>query len=222
MNKTLRLGLWSYSSDPYANQNPNFLKLNSPQSNYYYYSCKKKSLNSLAKCLGSSAGWLLAPAGIGTTVALLLAFGSPDIDGCDQRLSQKAVGATVIYTAFATLVLALYVYYELNNHQDHLLASYLPLSVGFAMLMVFYGAIYFLIYRLDPHSFLGEIGDDFITQFLTFVFFSITTFATASDGDIRAHTLSAKSIVGMEVLSFIYSFTLSIVIFTNNSSKPEN
>jgi len=217
VDELLKLGFGPYSSYPYANpnHNHNFFKLNMSQPDYYHYPCENESLKSLAKCLGSSAGWLLAPAGIGTTVALLLAFGSHDLEGCDQRPSQKSVGTTVIYTA-ATLALALYVYYTLNDHQDHLLTSYLPLSVGFATLLAFYGSIYFFLYRLDPHSFSGYIGDDLITQFLTFIYYSITVFATAQDGDIRPHTLGAKSIVSMEVLSFIYSFTLGIVLFTSS------
>ncbi len=118
----------------------------------------------------------MVPAGIGTAVALLLGFGPHDQDGSDQRPSQKGVGTTVIYTAFTTLALSLYVYYTLNDHDDHLLTSYLPLSIGLATLLLFYGAVYFLLYRLDPHSFSGDLGDDLVTQFLTFIYYSITTF----------------------------------------------
>lgn len=215
MNEPLRLGFGPYYSYPYANPNPN-LKLNIFKPKCDKYSCTREPLEPLANCLESSAIWLLAPAGIGIAVVLPLAFGSHDLDESDQKSSQKGVGATVIYTAFATLTLSLYVYYTLNDHNDHLLTSYLPLSIGLATLILFYGAVYFLLYRLDEHSFSGDLGDDLVSQFLTFIYYSITTFATAQDGDIRAHTLSAKSLVGMEVLSFIYIFTLGIVLFTSS------
>jgi len=220
VNETLKLGFGPYSSYPYANpnHNRNFNKFNVSQHEYYHYSCNNESLKSLAKCLGSSAGWLLAPAGIGTTVALLLAFGFHDREGCDQGPSQKVVGATVLYTSFATLALALYVYNTLNDHQDHLLTSYLPLSVGFAILLLFYGSIYFFLFRFDSRSFSGDIGDDLVTQFLSFIYYSITVFATDQDGDIRPLTIGAKSIVGMEILSFIYSFTLGLVLFSSSKS----
>lgn len=206
MDEPLRLGFGTYYSYPYANPNPNC----------FPYSCKREALKSSAKCLGSSEIWLLAPAGVGIVVTLLLAFGQHDLDGTDQGSTQKGVVAIVIYTAFATLALSLYVYYTLNNHKEHFLTSYLPLSIGLGILLGFYGSVYFFLYRLDPRSFSGDLGDDIITQFLTFIYFSITTFATAQDGDIRAHTLGAKSLVSMEVLSFIYIFTLGIVLLTSS------
>jgi voltage-gated potassium channel len=189
---------------------------------YSQYACENKSLKALAKCLGSSACWLLAPAGIGTIVALLLAFSLNDLEECNQRPCPKGTGLTGIYTAFATLALALYVYYTLNDNQDHLMTSYLPLSVGFAILLVFYGSIYFFLYRLNPNNFSGDFDDDPITQFITFIYYSITVFSTSQDGNIRPYTLGARSIVGMEILSFIYSFTLSIAIIISSYENKES
>ncbi|MHB8124352.1 MAG: hypothetical protein ACYDEJ_01700 [Desulfitobacteriaceae bacterium] len=211
MNNPLRLGFGPYSSYPYNKPNPYLNELNVIQPNY---TCIREPLKPFADCLGSSAIWLLVPAGIGTVIALLLGFGLDDLDLSDQRSSQRGVGTTVIYTAFATLAISLFIFITLKDHSHDLLKSYLPLSLGLATLLVFYGTVYFLAYRLDPLSFSGDLGVDPVFQFLTFIYYSITTFATAQDGDIKAHTLSAKSLVSMEVLSFIYIFTLGIVLFT--------
>jgi hypothetical protein len=158
---------------------------------------------------------LLIPAGIGTVIAIMIAYNSDCLDISKQMPIPNGVSATVIYTAAATLTLSLYVFEILDDHKDNLLAAYLPLSLGIGVLLLYYGAAYFLLYRLAPDSFTGDLGNDLTTQFLTFIYYSITTFATAQDGDIKAHSLGAKSLVSMEVLFFIYIFTLGIVLFTS-------
>ncbi|MDI6880362.1 MAG: hypothetical protein QMC95_02715 [Desulfitobacteriaceae bacterium] len=207
------------NSNPNRNRNRNYnFKDNvlKPSYGYEKYSCKYEPSKPIAYCLGSPTILLLAPAGFGIAVALLLAFSPDKVEGCYQRPAHKGVAATVIYTAFVTLALALYVYYTLDNNDDDLLNSFLPLSIGLATLLGYYGTVYFFLVRLDPHSFSGDFGDDLLAQFLTFIYYSITTFATAQDGDIKPSTLGAKSLVSMEILTFIYVFTLGIVIFTSS------
>ncbi|MDQ7094854.1 ion channel [Desulfosporosinus sp. PR] len=212
MEEFKKIGLKTNTFSPYP-QNP---ELNfSIQPNYCQYSCLGESVNPYFKCASSSAFWLLAPAGIGTVGALLLALSlNPMLE--DQQPCPNDVKITVIYTALATLALALYVYCTLNSHKEKLSSSYWPLAIGLAILLVFYSAVYFLLYKIDPDSFSGKLGDDPTTQFLTFVYYSITTFATAQDGDIRAQTLSAKSLVGMEILFFIYIFALGLALFSRS------
>lgn len=169
-----------------------------------------------AKTKAQPAICLLIPAGIGTVIALLIGYNSDCLDVSGQMPFPKGVSAIVIYTAFTTLTLSLYVFEILDDHKDNLLACYLPLSIGVGALLLYYGAAYFLLYKLDPDSFVGDVGYDLTTQFLTFVYYSITTFATAQDGDIKARSLGAKSLVSMEVLFFIYIFTLGIVLFSSS------
>lgn len=190
-----------------------------PRYRYEQYPHQYAPPKHLACRLGSPTSLLLAPAGFGIAVALLLAFRPNKVEGCVQRPSYKGIAATVIYTGFVTLALALYVYYTLNDNDDHLLSSFLPLSIGLATLLTYYGTVYFFLYRLDPKSFSGNLDDNLVEQFLTFIYYSITTFATAQDGDVKPTTLAAKSLVGMEILSFIYVFSLGIVLFTS-SKRP--
>lgn len=206
MAEPLKSGFGPYSPYLYTGRNFNN-KLNvTPDCNLFSATRKAQPI-----CL-------LIPAGIGTVIAILIGYNSDCLDESAQMPFLKGVSTIVIYTAFTTLTLSLYVFDTLNNHKDNLLGSYLPLSLGIGALILYYGAAYFLLYRLDPASFIGDLGDDPTTQFLTFVYDSIITFATAQDGDIRARSLSAKSLVSMEVLFFIYIFTLGIVLFTSSTS----
>lgn len=218
MHEPLRFWFRPYSIYPSTNPNPNRnydFKDNAVKLNYKNYSCISEPSKPIA-CLRSPTSLLLAPAGFGIVIAILLAFSPDKAEGCYQRPAHKGTAATVIYTAFVTLALALYVYHTLRENDDDLSTCFLPLSIGIATLLGYYGTVYFFLNRLDPHSFSGDFKDDLLDQFITFVYYSITTFATAQDGDIKPTTLGAKSLVSMEILAFIYIFTLGLVIFTSS------
>jgi hypothetical protein len=202
----MKSGFGPYSPYLYTNRNLNN-ELNVIPPNCNLFSAKIKAQPAIC---------LLLPVGIGTVIALLIAFNLDCLDAAEQFPCQKGVSAIVIYTVFTSLTLSLYVYDTLNDHIDNLLTCYLPLFIGVGALLLYFGTAYFLLFRLDPNSFSGDLGDDPATQFLTFIYYSITTFATAQDGDIKAHSLAAKSLVSMEVLLFIYIFTLGIVLFTSS------
>ncbi|HWQ73219.1 MAG TPA: hypothetical protein VN370_12970 [Desulfitobacteriaceae bacterium] len=205
MTEILKLGFGPYTPYLYNNGNlNNQLNVITPGCNLL--PCPRKA----------QPVWLLIPAGIGTAIAFLIGFNSDYPDGFDLILCRKGISGIIIYTAFTTMTLSLYVFYILNEHLDNLSTSFLPLSIGIGALLLYYGAAYFLLFRLDPDSFEGFIGDDLTTQFLTFIYYSITTFATSQDGDIKARSLAAKGLVSMESLFFICIFTLGIVLFSNS------
>lgn len=164
-------------------------------------------------CPGSSA-WLLVPTGIGIVGALLIALSHGDPGEGDRKLRKKEAAVIVLYTAFASFTFSLHVYCTLKNRRHRLASSFLPLSVGLGLQLLFFGTVYFLIYRLEPSSFNANINMSLAGQLFEFIFFSIAVFATGEDGQVSALSLFSKSVVGIEYLTYIYIFVLGLVLLT--------
>lgn len=213
MKRQLNSGIGSFSS--YINTNP--YNQNYPNNKYFPGNrCQYVSYYN-----NSSSFWLLAPAGVGSLVALGIAL-SPqnrsETELClnEKRSNENEGGVGILfYSAFSSLALAVFVYCSLKQNMGHLFSGFIPLTVGILTLILYFGSAYFLLFRLNPENFSGNIGHDFLNQFVSFLYYSITTFATAQDGDIKPSTMIAKLLTSMEVLFFIFIFTLGIVLFAS-------
>lgn len=80
--------------------------------------------------------------------------------------------------------------------------------------IIFFAINYFYIYILDANSFTGVIGDDFITQIISFLYFSIVTFSTIGFGDILAVSNLARFYV---ILEGLFSLVIVLLVFSSFS-----
>ena len=83
---------------------------------------------------------------------------------------------------------------------------YIALSA--VSVVILFSLIYMTIYNMVPSSFAGEIGDNLFSQAISFLYFSVATFATVGYGDILATSNLARIIVIAEMV-----YTFIIVVF---------
>lgn len=210
--KAEKFGLRPYPSYPHTKPcpKPNY---NSSSSGYGQY---QKEYTLPWNICSIPYGWLLFPMAIGTVGALLLGLVPRDPCGVEERAAVcKANGIVIIYTALASLAFSLFFYYTIKCNQKDEEKSFLPAFLGIALLILFFGAIYFLFYRLDRTSFTGDGGIAPIEQFINFISFSVSTFATAGGGPIVPRSTSVNIVVSIEYLLFIYLVSISLSLLLN-------
>lgn len=132
------------------------------------------------------------------------------------RNPRVGTAAVVIYSIIATAGVSYYVFRVLTAANGHVITAFIPVASAITVLILYFAAAYTLEYNLVPGSFTGDhIGNDIVTELMTFVYFSITTFATASMGDFAPVSNGSRILVSLEVLFFIFIFTMGIVFFAS-------
>lgn len=127
--------------------------------------------------------------------------------------SRKGSAVLVIYSGIAMAGVSFYVFNVLRAKDGPLIAAFVPVSSAISVLILYFAAAYTLEFQLNPDSFSAEnTGDEIVSRLVTFVYFSITTFATAG-GDIAPLSNASRILVSMEVLFFVFIFTMGIVFF---------
>jgi hypothetical protein len=173
--------------------------------------------------------WPLLPAAVGAGASILLLLMTNHkqwVNENDEGSSKgypepqdSPVGSAVlaIYSIIATAGVSYYVFRVLTATDGHMITAFVPVVLAITLLMIYYAVAYDLEYRMVPGSFSGDhFGDDIVTELFTFVYFSVTTFATASMGDFSPISNAARILVTLEVLFFIYIFTMGIVFFAGS------
>ena len=168
------------------------------------------------KSVAASNVWLLAPAIVGTGAYFLFAIIPRDGTGCDeQEKSIQGKLGSIIYSCIATAGFSSYFYNVLVAADGHLLDVFLPASAAITAQIAYYAAVYTWLYRIDSKSFSVKVDKrNPIDELVAFIYFSITTFATAG-GDISPQTITARILVSLQVLFFIYAFTMGMVFFAS-------
>lgn len=172
--------------------------------------------------------WPLLPSAVGAGVAILLLLMANHKQWKDEsdkgskgysEPQDTPVGSAVvvIYSIIATAGVSYYVFRVLTANDGHMITAFIPVVSAITLLMIYFAVAYDLEYHLVPGSFTGEhIGDDIVTELFTFVYFSVTTFATASMGDFSPISNASRMLVTLEVLFFVYIFTMGIVFFADS------
>lgn len=172
--------------------------------------------------------WPLIPAlvGAGTSFLLLLMLNHKSWGSkADESLSDKECPMTrdtpvgsavlVLYTLLATAGVSYYVYSVLTAHDGTIISAFIPVASAIIILIIYFAAAYALEDHMNPGSFSVEnIGDDIVSRLNTFVYFSITTFATAG-GDMSPITNTTRMLVSIEVFFIIFIFTMGLVFFAD-------
>ncbi|AHF06238.1 ion channel [Desulfitobacterium metallireducens] len=170
--------------------------------------------------------WPLMPAIVGTGTSFLLLLmlnhktwrSKEDTTRSDEEcpMTRKAsLGSAVVVlnSLLATAGISYYVFSVLTASDGPIITAFLPVSAGISILILYFASAFALQDHLDPGSFSGEnIGDDIVSRLNTFVYFSITTFSTAG-GDLAPVNNASRILVAIEVLFFVFIFTMGIVFF---------
>lgn len=172
--------------------------------------------------------WPLLPAAIGAGAAILLLlvvnhkqWKDESDKGCSEGYSEPQItpvgsAVVVLYSIIATAGISYYVFRVLTATDGHILTAFIPAGSAITILIIYFAVAYDLEYHLVPGSFKGErFGNDIVTELFTFFYFSVTTFATASMGDFAPISNASRILVTLEVLFFIFIFTMGIVFFAD-------
>lgn len=183
--------------------------------------------------------WPLLPAAVGAGAAILLLLMANHKQWKDENnkessdegnfgIESSSVGypepqdtpvgsaVVVIYSIIATAGVSYYIYRVLTATDGHVLRAFVPAGSAIGLLIIYFAVAYDLEYHMVPGSFTGtRFGNDIVSELFTFVYFSVTTFATASMGDFSPVSNAARILVTLEVLFFIYIFTMGIVFFAD-------
>lgn len=104
---------------------------------------------------------------------------------------------------------------ESNNREVHIKQTLLRISIAALTCIIFFTVVYTSIYKLfGQTSFQGEgMGDDLLSQLITFLYFSVATFTTVGYGDIAPIDNTSRLVVVMQIsFSFItVAYALSML-----------
>lgn len=168
------------------------------------------------KAVAASNVWLLAPAIVGTGAYFFFTFMFRDTAECGEKEnSTQGMLGSIVYSCIATAGISFYIYNVLVASNGHPLNAFLPVSSAIMTQILYYAAVYNWVYRMNPKSFTGNIDGNPLNEIVTFIYFSITTFATAGMGDMAPITKTAKILVSLQVLFFVFIFTMGIVFFAD-------
>lgn len=173
--------------------------------------------------------WPLLPAAIGAGAVILMLlmvnhkqWKDENDKGSNEecpKAQDTPVGSAVvaIYSIIATAGVSYYVFRVLTATDGHMITAFIPVCSAITLLIIYFAVAYDLEYQMVPGSFTGShFGNDIVTELFTFFYFSVTTFATASMGDFSPVSNTSRILVSLEVMFFIYIFTMGIVFFAQS------
>ncbi|MFI2857885.1 potassium channel family protein [Paenibacillus sp. JSM ZJ436] len=156
----------------------------------------------------SSRPVLLAPLLIYIAVSLEDLFGWIDL----MTVVPGEAGVRVLVVLFVLLSVVFYIIYIFNKIAEsvhkHILMRTTLMRISFAALtcVLFFTIVYMSIYKLfEGSSFEGtNLGEDTLSQMITFLYFSVATFVTVGYGDVSPVDNTARLVVTMQMtFSFI-------------------
>ncbi|GIP29901.1 hypothetical protein J23TS9_50310 [Paenibacillus sp. J23TS9] len=177
---------------------------------YIFYSLEKK---------WTSKAVLLAPIIIYVLVSLEDLFGLIDL----MTIVPGNGGMRVLILLFCLVSVIFYVLYifnriaesALNKKKVYMKTLLIRISTAALTCVFFFTIIYTSIYKLfGHHTFDGEnIGNDLLSQLISFLYFSVATFVTVGYGDISPVDSTSRLAVIMEIaFSFItVAYALSML-----------
>lgn len=177
---------------------------------YIFYSLEKK---------WTSKAVLLAPIMIYVLVSLEDLFGVIDL----MKVVPGNGGMRALILLFCLVSVVFYVLYifsriaesVLNQKKVYMKTLLIRISTAALTCVCFFTIIYTSIYKLfGHHTFDGEnIGNDLLSQLISFLYFSVATFVTVGYGDIAPVDSTSRLAVIMEIcFSFItVAYALSML-----------
>jgi len=153
---------------------------------------------------------LLSPTLLGTTGALYLSFFSDNnhlTKRCGGTLFKLAIVSYAIGASFAASFAITDVCSNSKAPHEKL---FKPILGALVSIILLFAAEYLLLYRSFPSSFKGDLGDNFWTQLVTFLYLSITIVPGASVGDILPNNLTARALISTERAFYLITMATAI------------
>lgn len=127
-------------------------------------------------------------------------------------------GLILIFVLASVLFYILFIFHEIkdsNSKEVRLQQTLVRISIAAFTCIIFFTVVYTSIYKLfGQSSFQGEgIGQDLLSQLITFLYFSVATFTTVGYGDVAPIDNTSRLVVVMQIcFSFItVAYALSML-----------
>ncbi|ULO08434.1 two pore domain potassium channel family protein [Paenibacillus sp. 19GGS1-52] len=127
-------------------------------------------------------------------------------------------GLILIFCLVSVLFYIIFIFNEIkesNSKEVKLQQTLVRISVAAFTCIIFFTIVYTSIYKLfGQSSFQGKgLGEDLLSQLITFLYFSVATFATVGYGDIAPIDNTSRLVVIMQIsFSFItVAYALSML-----------
>lgn len=184
---------------------------------YLFYSMDKK---------WSSRPLLLAPLLIYVLISVEDLLGWIDL----MHVVPGEGGMRALILLFSLCSVIFYVLYifdkiadSVHQHVD-MKTTLVRISMAAGMCILFFTVVYMSIYKLfGGVSFVGEnLGQDLLSQFITFLYFSMATFVTVGYGDVAPVDNTSRLVVVLEIaFSFVtVAYALSMLGTLRRIFKP--
>ncbi|OMF87821.1 ion channel [Paenibacillus sp. FSL R7-0273] len=127
-------------------------------------------------------------------------------------------GLILLFVLFSVLFYIHFIFHEIkesNNKEVRLQQTLIRISIAAFTCILFFTIVYTSIYKLfGQSSFQGEgLGEDLLSQLITFLYFSVATFTTVGYGDVAPIDNTSRLVVIMQIsFSFItVAYALSML-----------
>lgn len=162
-------------------------------------------------------GVLLAPIMIYALVSVEDLLGWIDL-GEIMPGNRGLQGLILIFVLASVIFYIVFIFHEIkesNSKEVRLQQTLIRISIAALTCMIFFTIVYTSIYKLfGQSSFNGEgLGDDLLSQLITFFYFSVATFTTVGYGDVAPVDNTSRLVVVMQIsFSFItVAYALSML-----------
>lgn len=202
--------------------NPNLIRRFPPQILKSHGVPPRPLILSSLKTLPLSYWQLLSPTFFGIAGSLFLSLFSND----DENDLLKHFGGNLFklglvgYSIGAIIAVSFCISRIVTDPKTHVHSFVYPIGGALASVILLFTSEYLLLYRFFPSSFKGDVGDNLITQFLSFLYFSITTIATANLGDILPDSLTARALIATEIAFNLFTLAIGIQLLLAQKSLP--
>lgn len=153
---------------------------------------------------------LISPALFGAAGASFLSLFSDQshlIERFGETLFKVALVGYAIGASFAVSFAIIDVLVDARPPFNHL---FCPVAGALVSIILLFGSEYLLLYRFFPSTFEGDAGDNFCTQFFSFIYLSTTTLATAGFGDIMPTTVTSRALIAIEIAFYLFTMATAI------------